>query len=456
MSENRRYWNMQIEPFLNTPQMKELQLEKLKIMLKRHYAHAPFNKKRLREAGIDIDKIDRWTGTVEDLLKGIPVYDKQGYREHVEACGGDLVRLMEEELPISVDELVLVNSTTGTTGEPTPYPLTMKDIFDVWGETMCRGLWRGGLRRHDRILHCFALSMVIAGTGTLMGLTKTGAMVIPVGAEGGTDRIFNMTKYFKPTVFFGTPSLATYIIEKAPEKIGMDAKSLGIKLLACGGEPGAGVPELRKRLEESFGAKLLDTGAGFGVSCDYPEYQGMHWLGDDLCIYELVDPDTREPIPLEDGARGEAVFTNIEGDGWSWLRTSLGDIHEVTMSPCPCGKTGFRYRIVGRTDDMLKVKGVIVYPAAVTGLLETFSPRVTGEFRIVLTERPPMVVPPLKIKIERGADTPEEKLAELEKELLEAFHIRMKIRPKIIWQGPGELERSTYKGKKFEKQYEDK
>ena len=95
-------------------------------------------------------------------------------------------------------------------------------------------------------------------------------------------------------------------------------------------------------------------------------------------------------------------------------------------------------------------------PAAITGLLETFAPRVTGEFRIVLTEKPPLVVPPLKIKIERGADFPEEKLDALEKELLEAFHTRMKISPTIIWQEAGELERSTYKGKKFEKLYEDK
>jgi phenylacetate-CoA ligase len=296
--------------------------------------------------------------------------------------------------------------------------------------------------------------MVIAGTGTFMGIQKTGASIIPVGAESGTDRIFQMAKYFKPTVFMGTPSLASYIIEKAPEKIGKEAGELGIKLLACGGEAGAGVPELRKKLEESFGAKLLDIGAGYGASCDYPEYQGMHWLGDDLCIYELVDPDTRESIPLEDGARGEGVFTNIEGDGWVWFRTSLGDIHEVTISPCPCGKSGFRYKIVGRTDDMLKVKGVIVYPAAVTGLLQTFAPRVTGEFRIVLTEKPPLVVPPLKIKIEKGVGYPEGKLEELEKELLEGFHSRMKIRPKIIWQDPGELDRSTYKGEKFEKAYE--
>ena len=139
MSEDRLYWNMQIEPFLNTPQMKALQLEKLKIMLKRHHANAPFHRKRLEAAGLKIDKLDEQAKSLEDLLKLIPIYDKEGYRKHAEACGGDLVQLMEEEMPVGVEDLVLVNSTTGTTGEPTPYPLTMKDIFDVWGETLCRG-----------------------------------------------------------------------------------------------------------------------------------------------------------------------------------------------------------------------------------------------------------------------------------------------------------------------------
>jgi len=451
MIEDRLYWNMDVEPFLNTPEMRKLQLEKLKVMLKRLYANAPFHRKRMDDARIDIDKIM----SLEDFSKAIPVYDKKGYREHAAACGSDLIKLMDEEIAVSVDDLVMLNSTTGTTGDPTPYPLTLKDINNVWGEAMCRGAWRAGLSKEDRLLFCFALSMVIAGTGTFMGLQRIGTTIIPVGAESGTERMFQMAKYFKPTAFMGTPSLASYLIEKAPEKIGTDAGSMGIKILLCGGEGGAGVPEIRKKLEEGFGAKLFDAGAGYGMSCDYPEYQGMHWLADDLCIYELVDPDTREPIPLEDGARGEAVFTNIEGDGWVWLRTSLGDIHEVMLSPCPCGRSGFRYRIVGRTDDMLKVKGVIVYPAAVAGLLQGFAPRVTGEFRIVLTEEPPLVIPPLKIKIERGADYPMERLAELEGELLEAFHSKMKIRPKIIWQEPGELERSTYKGKKFEDLYKE-
>ena len=450
-SQQLPYWNMQIEPFLNTPEMKTLQLAKLKIKLEEIYNGALFHRKRMDAVKLTPDYI-RKLKNIEEFSKIMPVYDKAGFREHAVACNGDLIKLMDEEMPISVDELTLINSTTGTTGEPTPYPLAYSDL-DIYGECACRGAWRAGLRKDDRILFCFALSMVVAGTALVIAMQKTGATVIPVGAESGTDRIFQMAKYYKPTVYFGTPSLLSHMIEIAPSKIGMDVKSLGMRKLLCGGEAGAGIPEIKSKLTQAYNAEIYDTGAGYGWSCNHEEYQGMHWLGDDFCIYELVDPDTREPIPLEDGARGEAVFTHIEGGGWSWLRTSLGDIHEVTVSPCPCGQSGFRYKVVGRTDDMLKVKGVIVYPAAVSSLLETFVPKVTGEFRIVLTEKPPLVFPPLKIKIEKGVDYPNEKLSELENELLEAFHTKMKIRPNIIWQKPGELDRSTYKGKKFEVLY---
>ncbi len=444
MLDNRPYWNMEIETFFNTPQMKKLQLYKLKVMLHRLYENAPFHKKRFDEVNLNIDKIK----SLEDFFRTVPVYDKQEYRKHADACGGDLIKLMDNEMPISVDDLVLINSTTGTSGEPTPYPLAPKDIYGVWGEVVAgRGAWRAGLRKKDRLLFCFALSMVIAGTGSLIPFQKIGTTVIPVGAESGTDRMLQMAKAFQPTAFMGTPSLASYLLEKGSQ--------MDLNYVFLGGEPGAGVFEIRNKLEKGFNAKVFDCGAGYGFSCDHPTYQGMHWLADDLCIYELVDPKTRETIPLEDGARGEAVFTNIEGDGWVWVRTSLGDIHEVTMSPCPCGKTGFRYKIVGRTDDMLKVKGVIVYPTAIEGLLENFTPEVSGAFRIVLTEKPPLVNPPLKIKVERGKDFPEEKLNILEDKLLSAFHTKLKIRPSIIWQKPGELERSTYKGAKFEKLYKE-
>ncbi|MEW6440853.1 MAG: AMP-binding protein [bacterium] len=455
MDEERRYWDMNVEPFLNTPQMREVQFYKLQHALKQLCQGSTYFQKKYREVGITADNVDRKIRSLDDYSRIIPIFTKEDYRDHAAACDGDLIQLLREELPISVDELTLINSTTGTTGDPTPYPFTFKAIFEVWGEHLARGLWRAGARRRDRVLECFGLSMHIGGIATVMGLMRMELGVIPVGAETGTDRIFQMARHYKPTIFIGTPSLASYLVDAAPQKLGKPAREMGIHLLLCGGEPGPGVPEIRKKIEEGFGGVLIDHGGALGVSCTYPEYQGMHHLADDYCLYELVDPGTREPIPLEDGAKGEAVLTPLMAGSLMPLRSSLGDLHEVTTSPCPCGGSGFRYKIVGRTDDMLKVKGVIVYPVAIAAVLESFTPRVTGEFKIVLTEKPPRVEPPLKIKVEVGKDFPQEKLPDLEKELSDAFHHRVKIRPKILWQPPGTFERAMVKSKRFEKLYKE-
>jgi phenylacetate-CoA ligase len=449
MDNDRPYWNMEVETKLNTPEMREIQLVKLKKMLKRLYEGAPFYTKKFDELGVKPEKINSF----DDFAQAVPLFDKEGLRAMVAEFGGDLLAVLDQIMPVSVDDLNIMATTTGTTGVPTPYPMTRHDMEDVWGEAMVRGAWRAGMRSHDRVLFCFALSMVIAGIPTMMGMHKLGCMAIPVGAEAGTDRILLMQTLFRGTVYSGTPSLADYLVEKCKEQ-GRDPKDLGLRILMCGGEPGAGIPEVRHRLEEAYGARIFDAGAGYGFSCDHEEYQGMHWTADDLALYELVDPDTKEPIPLEDGAEGEALFTVLEGDGMAWLRTSLGDIQQVFTSPCPCGRTGFRYKVVGRTDDMLKVKGAIVYPTMVEGVVGSFVPKVTGQFRIVLTEKPPRVVPPLKVKIESGEDFPADKLPELEKELKEAFHTKAKFTPEIIWVEAGELERSTYKGQTFEKLYE--
>jgi phenylacetate-CoA ligase len=250
--------------------------------------------------------------------------------------------------------------------------------------------------------------------------------------------------------------LAEYLIEQAPKLINKTVGELGFNALICGAEPGAGIPEVKNKLEEAYGCKIFDVGAGFGFSCDHEEYQGMHWLGDDLCYYELVDPKTKAPLPMENGAKGEAVFTHIEGDGWVMVRQSLGDIHQVFTEPCPCGRSGFRYKVIGRADDMLKVKGVMVYPSNIKGVINEFVPRVTGEMRIILDEKPPRVVPPLKIRVEHSEDITGEKLAALESELVETMSKRIKIRPQILWATPGSLERSHYKGQTFEKKYKEK
>lgn len=437
----RPYWNMEMEPELGTERMRALQLERLKARIGQIFEHAPYFRRRMQERAVepgDIKSLDDWP-------RALPPFTKEDYRSLLVECQGDIYKLLDDILPVPLSELVCMAATSGTTGEPQPYPLTPADLEEGWGEYLLRARWRAGVRPGDRAVHAFALSMFLAGVPSLQCSRDAGVIQIPVGAEAGAARILKVAKFFRGNVLSCTPSLAEHLIERAPEVLGEPIASLGIRILLCGGEPGAGIPEVRRRLESEYGAKLYDLGAGFGVSCDWPEYQGMHWIGDDLAIYELIDPDTKEPIPLADGATGEAVFTTLTGGGFGWTRLSLGDIHQVTVSPCPCGTTGFRYRIVGRVDDMLKVKGVIVYPAAIDSVIAGFIPRVTGEWRVVLDEPPPRVVPPLKLKVERGEGVSIADLAPLEEEIVRAMHERLKVKPKIIWLEPYSLERSSHK-----------
>ena len=452
-NDNRPYWNMEIESKLNTPEMKEIQFHKLKNRIKVLRERAPYYMKLFGACGVHEEKI----ASFEEFRRAVPLFTKQDWRDAVQEHEGDLLETINEFIPVDAyKDLYLMATTTGTTGEPQPYPMTQRDAWDVFGEVQARYNWRCGVRAADRVLVAYGLSMNIAGVPTLMGHWKVGALTLPVGAEAGSERILRNAKYFRPTVFTGTPSLATYLMEKAPDAIGMTVGELGIRILQCGGEPGAGIPEVRKKIESAYGAKLFDVGGALGVSCGHEEYQGLHQIGEDFMIVELVDPDTKAPLPFEDGQKGEALFTMIDGDAWLGVRISPGDIMQIFTAPCPCGASGFRYKIVGRTDDMLKVKGVMVYPGMIKGVIESFAPRVTGQFRIVLDEPPPRVTPPLKLRVERGEGCLPEQQEELAAEIGEAMSKKIKIRPQIIWADSGELERSTYKGKTFEKTYEKK
>ena len=303
MNQERPYWNMEMEPLLNTPEMETIQLEKLRKMLVRMKANAPFYSKMFAEAGLDPENM---TG-FDEYKDKIKPFDKAALRQLVIDCDGDMLKAIDQIMPVSVDEIDYFGTTTGTTGVPTPYPLTNYDIIELWGETLARGSWRAGVRSDDRVLWCFALSMVIAGVPTMMGLQKLGCTMLPVGAEAKSERILMIQNIFRGTVYGGTPSLAEYLIEQAPDMLKKPVSELGFRYLVCGGEPGAGIPEVKQKLENAYGARIFDVGAGFGFSCDHEEYQGMHWVADDLCFYELVDPETKAPVKIENGAKGETA-----------------------------------------------------------------------------------------------------------------------------------------------------
>lgn len=452
-TDERPYWNMEVEPRLHTPEMRALQWQKLPYAIRYAYENVPFDRERMDAAGLKPDDVR----SLDDFARALPPVGQAEFREVFERFELDMARVWLHLYGRDrLDDLYLLTTTSGTTGIPTPYPVFHKTA-ELMGEVFGRMGWRAGLRPGARLAICFGLSMHAAGTPQLFGYWKTrGVTLIPIGAEAGTERILQYLKLFGANAFTGTPSLALYLIEKAPELLGHPVGELGIERLLLGAEPGAGIPEIRGRLEREYGARVFDLGAGYGVSCTHPEYQGMHWIADDSCLYELVDPETREPVAMEQGATGLACFTPLppeSGIYFHHLRFTLNDVHQVFTDPCPCGLSGFRYKIVGRGDDMLKVKGVPVYPAAIQGVIDGFVPRVTGAFRIVLTERPPLVLPPLKLRVERGEGVAQGDVTQLERELLDKLHSLVKIRPEITWLAPNTLERALRKTQLLEKRY---
>ena len=438
---------MDIEPLLDEPGLRDLQLLKLRRRLTEAYQTAPYWRRRLDTAGAAPDRIT----SLEEFAARVPVFTKDDYRAMAEANGGEMPAILADLLGPAAREMVAVAATSGTTGDPTPYPLTRRDLH-LWGELTRRAAWRAGLRPGDSVLQAFGLSMFLAGVPVCMALAEMGVTAIPVGAEAGTEAILKFARLFRPKAMFCTPSLADYLIESSGAR-STDLRSLGIEVIFVGGEPGAGVPQVRSRIEQAFGATLFDFAGGLGASCGLPEYTGMHWLVGDLALMELVDPLTHELLPFEDGAEGLAVFTPLEAPGLLGIRQSNGDLMRVHTGRCPCGQTGWRYEFIGRNDDMLKVKGVMVYPLSVDAVIQSFVPRVTGQFRIVLSEPPPRVVPPLRLRIERAPGLGGEDMRLLEADLVEEMHRRLKIRPAVEWAEPHSLPRSTKKTQLFEREY---
>ena len=453
------YFDINLYLIQNTSEIKEIQLQKLRKHLTKFYAQSPLVKMFIDSQGLKPEKM-----TLDGFRKAFPLLGQETLRGSMPSESskkpGFVVKMMSDMLGIAPDKYVLMCATSGTTGEPTPYFFTAEDLEHMPRGT-CRGLYmvtKGDKEeiRTMRAVQAFGLSMFGAGVPLVECLIRLGVACIPVGAEAGTDRILKFSDRFAATCIWCTPSLAEYMVDTALDRI----RAIKFKQVFCGAEPGAGIPEVRKKIEEGFQSKLYD---GMGLiggltlfSCDQEEYAGMHHLTDDMFLFELVDPETKEMIPWEDQAVGELVMSPLQGYSIPPGRFSSGDVGQIFLSPCPCGEPGWRIKMRGRSDDMLKVKGVIVYPAAVDGVITGFVPRVTGEFRIVLDAPPPRVEPPLKVKIEYGEGLKEEELAALSKEIEGEMHAKLNVRPSITWVPPMTLERATHKTKFIEKTYEKK
>jgi len=341
-------------------------------------------------------------------------------------------------------EIVRIYSTSGTTGTPSYIPLTARDLDD-WITGSARSYSASGITAGQRIVSTYNAGPFVAGAA-LASFDAIGLCHIPVGT-GNTERLVRAIELLRPEAAVLTPSYAAYLVEWTGER-GVDLKGSSVERVLVAGEPGGGEPAFRARLEEGWGARVTEAmGIGdIGVSLwgECEEQDGMHLGARGFVHPELIDPASGESIPLDDGASGELVLTHLRHQAAPLLRFRTRDHVHVRTSPCPCGRTSPRVRCVGRTDDMLIVRGVNVFPTAVRDVVGAFSPRVSGHIRLRPTAEGVKQEPPLPVAVELAEGVePDDALAETIRERIRAVLVVSTRVELVPW---GSLERSEYKG----------
>lgn len=327
---------------------KRLQLARLKNLVEKLYNAIPFYRKKMDELGVTAQAIH----TLKDIEK-LPFTTKDDMRENFPygflACTKDLI----EEIHLS----------SGTTGVPVVDAYTKKDI-EIWGEAMARTLAGAGCTREDTVQNCYGYGLFTGGPGVHYGARTIGANVLPM-SSGNTERQLMVMQAFGSTMLTCTPSYALYMAEEAAER-GVDLKSLPINKGCFGAEPWS--ENMRREVESRYGMKAYDIyglteiiGPGVGFECE--AQNGLH-LNEDLFYPEIIDPVTGKALP--EGEKGELVFTTITKEGTPLLRYRTRDITYFMTEPCTCGRTTKKmHRLFGRTDDMLIIRGVNVFPSQI-------------------------------------------------------------------------------------------
>jgi len=348
------YWDREHET-MPREKLQELQLRRLQQTVRRVYEKVPFYRKAFDEKGFKPEDLKSL-----DDLRHLPFTSKQDLRDNYPFG----------LFAVPADELVRVHASSGTTGKPSVVGYTRNDI-DTWANLMVRCLVMAGGTKSDVVQNAYGYGLFTGGLGIHYGAEKLGAIVVPVSG-GNTERQLMLMKDFGTTILTCTPSYALYIAEVAQEK-GIDTSSLKLKAGIFGAEPWT--ENMRKELEEKLNLMALDIYGlsevmGPGVACECPEKNGLH-IFEDHFLAEVIDPETGESVPS--GEKGELVLTSLTKEAFPVIRYRTRDITRIFPEECACGRTHIRMeRVTGRTDDMLIIRGVNVFPSQVESVLLEF------------------------------------------------------------------------------------
>jgi phenylacetate-CoA ligase len=308
-------------------------------------------------------------------------------------------------------EAVRLHRTSGTTGQAMNLALSARDcaVTEAVGGR-CQSA--SGLTPEDTVVHCLNYQMWMGGLTDHMTLQATGAMVVPFGV-GSTELLVRTIQEVGITAISCTPSYPSVLERVIAEKFpGLKPRDLGLRLGLFGGEAGLDDPAFRARLRDVWGMEprnanygVSDVFCNFAAQCE--QDTRLHYMAADVLWPELIDPETGTPVPLEAGQTGELVLTHLARDCQPLVRFRSGDIITVDETdPCTCGRSGFRFRVVGRSDDMVVVRGLNLFPTMVAAVINEFA-ALSGDYRITLDSPPPYDALPVTVELAKGRPAPE-------------------------------------------------
>jgi len=359
------YWNKELE-CMDREQIRALQGKKLQATVKKVYENVPFYKKAFDEKGVRPEDIK----SVDDV-KYLPFTMKSDLRDHY---------------PFGLfaapqSEIVRIHASSGTTGKPTVVGYTARDISN-WAECLARTFTCAGGTKDSVIQVAYGYGLFTGGLGAHYGAERLGAATVPT-SSGNTKRQIMLMQDFGTTILACTPSYALYLAETM-EEMGVDHNLLKLKAGVFGAEPWT--EAMRNEIEQRLGILAIDIyglseimGPGVAADCEYK--QGMH-IAEDFFLAEIIDPVTLEPLPY--GQKGELVITTIDKDGIPLIRYRTRDITSLHPEPCGCGRTMVRMdKVLGRSDDMLIIRGVNVFPSQIESVLVEIA-EVSPHYQIVV------------------------------------------------------------------------
>jgi phenylacetate-CoA ligase len=404
------------------------------------FERSAFYRDKLTAAGI---RSARDAGGLADIAE-LPLTDKREIRE---TCTPE--NPIGAHLCAPASEIVRIYSTSGTTGTPSYIPLTAGDL-DNWVTGSARSYAASGIAAGQRIVSTYNAGPFAAGAA-LGAFERLGLSHIPVGTRN-TERLMRAIELLGPDAAVMTPSYAAYLVEWAAQR-DFDLRGSRVERVLVAGEPGGGEPAFRARLEEGWGARVTEAmGVGdIGVSLwgECEQRDGMHLGARGFVHAELVEPESGAALEMDDGATGELVLTHLRHRAAPLLRFRTRDHVEVRTGPCRCGRTSARLRCIGRTDDMLIVRGVNVFPSAVREVVSTFAPRVSGQVVVKPVAPGPKQDPPLPVSVELAPGaTQDPALAETIRERLREVLVVQTRVELVPW---GSVQRSEYKSRLVER-----